>query len=126
MRSTEPEKVRAAMKGSREMRGVLIRDSNKLVALSVLSSPKLTETEVESIARMSSVAEDVLRSIARARAWIKNYTVVLALTQNAKTPLAISMNLLNRLQEGDIKKLSTNRNIPEALRIAARRRLVMG
>ena len=121
-----PEKVRAAMKGSREMRGVLIRDSNKLVALSVLSSPKLTETEVESIARMGSVAEDVLRAIARVRAWIKNYTVVLALAQNAKTPLAISMNLLNRLQEGDIKKLSTNRNIPEALRIAARKRLVLG
>lgn len=120
-----PEKVKAAMKGSREVRNVLVRDSNKLVALSVLSSPKLTETEVESIARMGSVSEDVLRAISRRRSWIKNYNVVLALTKNAKSPVAISMQLLGRLNAGDLKKLSTDRNIPEALRIAARKRVVI-
>lgn len=121
-----PEKVKAAMKGTREMRAVLVRDPNKLVALSVLSSPRLTETEVEAFARMGSVAEDVLRTIARTRAWMKNYVVVLALARNPKTPLAVSMNLLPRLNEGDVKRLSTDRNVPETLRIAARKRLVIG
>jgi hypothetical protein len=121
---TVPQRVKAAMKGSREMRSVLIRDPNKLVALAVLSSPKMTEMEIESIARMGSVSEDVLRTIAQARAWTKSYTVVLALVKNAKTPLAFSMHLLNRLTEKDLKQLSTNRNVPETLRIAARRKIV--
>jgi hypothetical protein len=121
-----PERVKAAMKGTREMRAVLVRDPNKLVALSVLSSPKLTETEVEAYARMGSVAEDVLRTIARTRAWIKNYAVVVALVRNAKTPLAVSLNLLSRLNEGDLKRLSTDRNVPDTLRISARKRVVIG
>ena len=121
-----PDKVKAAMKGSREMRSILIRDPNKLVSLAVLSSPKMTETEVSAIARMGSVSEDVLRTIAQSRAWTKNYDVVSSLVKNAKTPLAMSMNLLNRLSEKDLKMLSTNRNIPETLRIAARKKVVMG
>ena len=92
----------------------------------MLSSPKLTETEVEAFARMGSVGEDVLRTIARTRAWMKNYGVVLALAKNAKTPVAISLNLLPRLNEGDVKRLSTDRNVPEPLRIAARKRMVIG
>jgi hypothetical protein len=118
-----PERVKAAMKGGREMRSVLIRDPNKLVALSVLSSPKMTEMEVEAIARMGSVGEDVLRTIAMNRMWTKNYGIVLSLVKNAKTPLTLSINLLNRLVEKDVKQLLTNRNIPETLRIAARKKI---
>lgn len=121
-----PERVKAAMKGSREMRTVLVRDPNKMVALAVLSSPKMTESEIESIARMTSVAEDVLRVIGQTRAWIKNYGVVTSLVKNSKTPLAISLTLMNRLNETDMRRLSIDRNVPEPLRIAARKRLVLG
>jgi hypothetical protein len=121
---TVPQKVKAAMKGPREMRGVLIRDANKLVALAVLSSPKVTETEVETYARMTSVSEDVLRTIAQTRAWVKNYGVVNALVKNAKTPVALSLNLLNRLTEADVRRVSIDRNVAEPVRIAARRKLV--
>jgi hypothetical protein len=120
-----PEKVKAAMKGSREMRAILIRDPNKLVALSVLSGPKVSDPEVEGYARMGSVSEDVLR-IASRRAWMKNYSVVLALVKNAKTPVAITMNLLARLREPDLKRLSTDRNVPEVLRLTARKKMVLG
>ncbi len=123
---TTLEKVKAALKGTREMRAMLIRDPNKLVALSVLSSPKITENEVEAFARMGSVGEDVLRTIARTRAWMKSYNVVLALVKNAKTPVAVSLNLMARLNEGDLKRLSTDRNVPDPLRIAARKRVVLG
>ena len=119
-----PQKVQAAMKGTREMRAILIRDPNKMVSLSVLSCPKVTETEIESFARMGSVAEDVLRTIGQTRAWVKSYNVVLALVRNSKTPVAMSMVLLNRLNEADVRRLSIDRNVPEPLRIAARRKLV--
>lgn len=119
-----PERLKAAMKGTREMRAVLIRDPNKMISAAVLSSPKLTEQEIESFVRMGSVSEDVLRVIGANRSWTKNYSVVLGLTKNPKTPLAMSMTLLSRLNDGDIKQLSNDRNVPEPLRLAARKRVV--
>ncbi len=118
------ERVRAAMKGSREVRALLIRDPNKMVSSAVLSSPKLTNAEVESFAKMANVAEDVLRAIGQNRAWVKNYGVAASLARNPKTPVAMSMNLMQRLIDRDVRALSIDRNVPEALRLAARKRLV--
>ena len=120
-----PQKMSRATKGTREERAILIRDPNKLIAVTVLSSPKLTDSEVESIAKMSSVSDEILRIISTNRNWMKNYVVVSALARNPKTPLAISMHLLNRLSEKDLRTLSTNRNIPEVLRTSARKRIVI-
>ena len=72
---------------------------------------------------MGNVSEDVLRIIANNRAWLKNYSVVLALTKNSKTPVALSMNLMARLSDRDLSTLSTDRNVPEALRVAAKKRV---
>jgi hypothetical protein len=118
-----PEKMKCAMKGTREMRSILIRDPNRMVAAAVLSCPKVNDAEVEAYAKMGNVSEDILRTIANSRAWTKNYGVTLSLVKNAKTPVALSMNLMNRLNEADVKRLSTDRNVPEALRVAARKKL---
>jgi len=75
-----PQRLKAAVKGTREMRAILVRDPNKMISAGVLSSPKLTENEVESFARMANVSEDVLRIIGSNRAWMKNYGVVVGLT----------------------------------------------
>ena len=119
------ERMTLAMKGSREERAVLIRDPNKIVAVAVLSSPKLTETEVESIAKMANVSDEILRMIGFSRAWTKNYAVIHALVRNPKTPLAVSMNFLARLNDKDLRNLSTNRNVPDVLRVSARKRAVI-
>lgn len=121
---TVPEKVKCAIKGTREMRSVLIRDPNRMVASAVLSCPKVNEAEVEAFAKMGNVSEDILRTIAMTRAWTKNYGVVLGLVKNSKTPLAMSLTLLQRVNERDVRVLSTDRNIPEPLRLAARKKLV--
>ena len=119
---TVPEKMKCAMKGTREMRSILIRDPNRMVAAAVLSCPKVNPAEVEAFAKMGNVSEDILRTIANTRAWTKAYGVVLSLVKNSKTPVALSMNLMQRLTESDVKKISTDRNVPEALRLAARKR----
>ena len=111
------------MKGSREERTILIRDPNKIVAVAVLSSPKVSETEIEAIAKMTNVSDEILRIIGNTRAWMKNYRIVSALTRNPKTPQALAMTLLSRLQEKDVKLLISDRNVPDSLRTAARRRL---
>jgi hypothetical protein len=119
-----PERLKAAVKGSREMRAMLIRDPNKMIASAVLSSPKLSEPEVEAFSRMASISEEILRIIASNRTWTKNYNVVLGLTKNPKTPLAMSLTFMSRLNTRDMQQLSVDRNVPEPLRIAARKRVV--
>jgi hypothetical protein len=118
------ERLKAAVRGSREMRAILVRDSNKMIASAVLSSPKLSEPEIETFARMTSVSDDVLRIISSNRAWLKNYGIVLSLTKNPKTPIGVSLNLMGRLNDRDLAKLSVDRNVPEPVRISARKKVV--
>ena len=118
-----PEKLKAATKGTKEMRAILVRDPNKLICAAVMSSPKLTEQEVEGIARMASVSEDVLRIVGANRAWMKNYKIASGLTRNPKTPLALSLNILHRINDRDLATLAVDRNVPEQLRIAAKKKI---
>jgi hypothetical protein len=116
------EKVKTATRGTREERGILIRDPNRLVAAAVLSSPKLTDTEVEGFAKMANVGEEVLRVIGTNRQWTKNYGVIAGLVRNPKTPVAISLHLIQRVNDKDIRMIALDRNVPEPVRMAARKR----
>lgn len=120
------ERVKVAMTGSREERVVLIRDPNKLVSAAVLSSPKLTGSEVENFAKMGNLSDEVLRIIGTTRRWVKNYGVVSGLTRNPKTPIAVALNLVQRLNERDLKAITLDRNIQEPLKVAARKLLKPG
>jgi hypothetical protein len=122
---TVAQRIALAMKGSREERAILIRDPNKIVGVAVLSSPKMSETEIEAIAKMASISDEILRIIANTRAWMKRYGVAVALARNPKTPVAVSMNLLARLNDKDLRAISADRNVPEVLRITARQKVVM-
>lgn len=116
-----PSRLKVAMKGTREQRAVLIRDPNKIVSAAVLSSPKLTDSEVETFARMTNVSEEVLRVIGTNRGWVRKQSVAVALVKNPKTPPAISLGLLPRMSVREVKQLTLDRNVPEALRLAARK-----
>ena len=117
------QRLKAAVKGSREMRALLIRDPNKMISAAVLSSPKLSEPEVAGFAKMANLSEEVLRIIANNRAWTKNYNIVLALTRNPKTPVALALNFMQRLSGRDLNQVAVDRNVSEALRIAARKKV---
>jgi hypothetical protein len=120
------ERMKAAMKGTKSERAILIRDPNKLVSSAVLSSPKLTESEVENFAKLANVSEEILRTIGMNRGWIKNYGVVAALTKNPKTPLAVSMRFVQRLNDRDLKMIALDRNLQEPLKLAVRKRIAEG
>jgi len=113
------ERIKVAMLGTREERGILIRDGSKLVSSAVLASPKLSEQEVESFANMKNVRENVLRDIARSRKFMKNYVVLRNLCNNPRTPLDLSLGLTKNLLGPDLKLLSINKNVPETLRKGA-------
>src|SRR3954469_13894631 len=114
-------RLKLATKGTREQRAQLIRDSNRMVAVAVLSSPKVNEAEIESFAKMANVSEEILRIISANRSWMKHYGVALGLIKNPKTPPGISTHFLHRLTERDVKALTVDRNVPELVRLAAKR-----
>jgi hypothetical protein len=116
---TVAQRVQFAFKGGSEARRTLIRDSNKVVQRAVLQSPRLTDQEVEAFASMSSLTDEILRLIAKNRNFRKNYVVVRNLMNNPKTPLDVSLHMLPILNPLDLKRLCTNKNIPETLRSTA-------
>ena len=110
------DRMRLAMKGDREARGILIRDSNKVVSSAVINNPRITENEVENISSMRTVADEVLRLIAMNRAWARSYTIIHNLARNPRTPIPTVINILPRIRTKDLQSLSTNRNVSEAVR----------
>ncbi len=120
-RMNTAEKMITALKGSREDRTILIRDPNRIVSTAVLGSPKLTEAEVEGFAAMKNVSADVLRYIGNHKEWTKKYTVIQSLVRNPRTPLAISIGMVSRLNPKDIKTIAVDRNVPEVIRKQAQR-----
>lgn len=105
----------------RNLRQILIRDPNPVVALALLANNSFNEQEVEAIAANRSVVDEVLAEIARRRDWIGQYRVALALVKNPRTPLALSVRLVSRLAVRDLRLLSRDRNVPDAVRSTAGR-----
>jgi hypothetical protein len=112
---TTGQKIKLSYKGNKEVREILIRDRNKIVAAAVVKSGRLSENEVKSIAGNRGVAEDVLRLLAMNREYMRKYPVKVALSGNPKTPIPVAMALVKQLGVKDLKLLSTNRNVSSAV-----------
>lgn len=121
MRMGVKDRVKLAMKGDREARNILIRDPNKLVSTAVVNNPRITEKEVENIASMRSMSEEILRQLASNRQWSRSYPIMHNLARNPRTPLANVITIMNRLQLRDLIALSKNRNVSDAVRRQALR-----
>ncbi len=117
------EKLDLARKASKEARSILIRDSNKLVQLAVVNSPKITESEILAIASNRQVNDDVLKEIAINKEWLRNYQIRLALVNNPKTPLSIAMAQVTYLNRRDLSLLAKSKGVPRPLIIAAQERV---
>ncbi|MBM4140208.1 MAG: hypothetical protein FJ242_01745 [Nitrospira sp.] len=114
------EKRHLARMGGREIRSVLIKDPNKEVLLTLLDNPKLTETEIEIMAKSRSIPEEALRKISKKREWMKKYPIVLALVTNPKTSPGIAVTFVNELKTRDLAVLEKNINISDAVRTTAK------
>jgi len=115
------EKIRYALFGNRQIRSLLIRDTNREVSRMVLRSPKITESEIESISSMRGISEEILRDIGNSKEFIKSYNIIHNLIKNPKTPPVISQRLIFRLRNHDLTMLSRDRGIPEVIRFYATR-----
>ena len=115
------DRIKLAMKGDREARSVLIRDANRVVSSAVVNNPRITEQEVENIAAMRTISDEVLRLISLNRSWARSYPIIHNLARNPKTPIPTTINILPRIRTKDLQHLSQNRNVSEAVRRQAYR-----
>jgi len=114
-------RVQLAVRGSKEERGILVRDGTKLVALAVLQSPKISDGEVEKFAAQKNVLEALLRGITMHRRFMKNYVIIRNLCSNPRVPTDVSMGLVKNLMTQDLKNLSGNKDVSETIRKMAMR-----
>jgi hypothetical protein len=117
------EKLDLAHKGNKEARTFLIRDSNRIIQMAVIQSPKITEGEVLAIAGNRQIDDEVLKHIAISREWLKNYQIRAALANNPKTPLPDALKQINYLRQRELELLAKSRAVPRAINIAAEQRL---
>jgi hypothetical protein len=118
------QKIKLAMSGAKEARGLLIRESSKVIALGVLANPRITIGEIEFFAKSTNLSEDVIRKIGTNAEWTRKPTVASALVNNPKTPVGISIGFVPRMSARELGILETSRNVPEAVRSAARNLLI--
>ncbi|HOB72098.1 MAG TPA: hypothetical protein PKM18_09990, partial [bacterium] len=117
------QKIKLAMMGNMEVRKILIKDPRRQIAMAVLSNARITEKEVTSIASDASVSLDIIAYIASVKSLSKSYQVKLALVNNPKTPLKTSMALLDVIRINDLKNIAKSRNIPNALKMKALKKI---
>lgn len=116
-----PVRLQLSRGAGKTLRDILIRDSNPLVASSVLQYNTFSDAEVERVARMRTVVEEVLETIGRSRRWMRKYPIALALVRNPRTPIPIAVGLVPRMAVRDLRILRLDRNISDAVRTRANR-----
>jgi hypothetical protein len=118
---TVAQKVQLGFKGGKTERMILVRDRNRLVCSAVMRNPRMNDSEVESIAGMRNVDDEVLRLMTMKREWMAKYSILLTLVKNPKAPIGIVLPLINRLTLRDLKGLKDDKGVPEAVRASARK-----
>lgn len=124
LKMTPSQKIKLALTGAKEARGMLIRESSKMISLSVLANPRVTIGEIEFFAKSPNLSEDVIRKIGSNTEWTRKQSVISALVANPKTPVGVSLPFIPRMPDRDLGILEKSRNIPEAVRTAARNLLI--
>jgi hypothetical protein len=120
LRMSVSEKIKLATLGNKEARTLLLRDSNKLVCLAAVTSPRITDGEVLGLSNSRTVNAEVLRHIYTSREYVKTYAIKIALVKNPKVPLPTALKFLQALHEKDIKDLARDRNVPQTIQAQAK------
>lgn len=115
------EKIQLALKGNKEARGILVKDPNKLICSAVIKSPKMTEAEALGYAKSRNVSDEVLRLISMNKEWMRSHQMVLALVNNPRTPIGISMQQLMKLSDKEMADIAASKAVAAAVSTAAKR-----
>jgi hypothetical protein len=115
------DKRQAALHGGKELRFLILKDSNKTLHPFVLNNPAIALDEVEAIARMTSVNPECLHRIAKD--FTRSANVVRNLVKNPKTPLVDALSLVDKLALSDVRAIAKGGSVRNAILMAARKRV---
>jgi len=115
------ERLKVALKGNRDARTLLLRDSNRLVRRFVLLNPRINDEEIVMLAKNRNIDHDLLEDICRKKEWVANYQVRLALATNPKTPVMLALRFVPTLLPRDLRQLAKSKNVPSAVCSLAKR-----
>lgn len=118
------DKIQRALKGDREARFAVLRDTNRSLHLHVLRNPGLALDEVAAIARMTGVSVDALKQIANKREWGHRPEIAIALIRNPTVPVPVAIELLGFVSDGDLQQLAKDTRTRDPVQRAARKRLI--
>lgn len=118
------ERIQLALRGDRDQRLAIMRDKNRTLHVYVLRNPGLTVDEVAVIARMPTVAPDVLVQIAERREWGHRPEVAMSLVRNPATPMQMAVKLVEFVAVSDLRALAKDARTREPVQRAARKRLL--
>ena len=109
------KKIKLAYLGNAEARKILLRDTNKSVAVAVVKSGRMSDSEAAAAAANKNLHGDVLREISSNREFLRKYTVKVALVNNPKCPTGVAMGIISQLHRSDLNALSRNKNVPSVV-----------
>jgi hypothetical protein len=110
------QRIHLALTGNKTERLILIKDPNRMVQMAVIESPKMADDEALIHTRNLSLSGEIIGKIANNRDWTKNYSIVMALVQNPKTPISRSVGFMKQLHTRDLRILMQDRNINPVIR----------
>ncbi|MCC6523689.1 MAG: hypothetical protein IT373_13620 [Polyangiaceae bacterium] len=125
LRDASPaEKIQIALHGTRDERAAILRDVNKTLHPYVLRNPNLQLDEVTAIAKMATVAPELLKAIASRREWVSRPEVAIALVRNPKLEVTLGVRLLEYVAVADLRQLAKDTRTRPPIQTAARKKVI--
>jgi hypothetical protein len=117
------EKIKMGMTGDKEWRGILMKESNKLVQGAVMKNPRISDGEVLLVAKNKTSSDELIRIILLNKEWMKNYEIKKALVIHPKTPVPKALRFVSSLTMKDLKSLAKSRQVSNIVMSAGRKEL---
>ena len=114
------KKIKLALKGNKEARLLLVKDSNKVISSAVIKNPRITDAEILTICQNKAINDEIIRLICMKAEWLKHYSIQVALANNPKTPFQTALRFARMMTANDLKKLSKNKGAPGQLQKLAK------
>lgn len=113
--------IHKARYGNKDERAQIMRGTDRTLHRYVLTNPGIGLDEVVFIAKMTTVAPDLLQAIADRREWAQRPDIAYAIVRNPKAPVPLAVKLLQYVAPGDLRQIAKMANVRMPIAQAARR-----
>lgn len=116
-------KIKTALSGDKEWRGIFLKDSNRLVKNAVIKNPRITNAEIVAICNDRTATEEMIRMILMKKDWAKLPAVQRALVVHPRTPLPRALRFMSILSSKELKMLAKSKSVAQTIAVTAKRML---